>query len=266
MLVHTPWDLCFVPNDIERSLSNWYDMFISAVNENIPKCTLNNVNDPLWMDTELRVLLRKKTMQRIKATKSQLRSELEKYKQLRKQSKQLIRIKKNHVVKMKNSIMENPKRFWSYVKSVTKVNQQPNFLRDEDNFVSDPVSKANLLNHFFTSAFSSCSTYPSDISPTRTVVNQITEIQLTVPEVAEVLRSLDAYKASGPDCIPNKLLVNVADEIAPSICRLFNLSLSLGVMPENWKLANITAVFKKMTQQSQQTTDPFHCLIHYPKF
>ena len=24
-------------------------MFISAVNENIPKCTLNNVNDPPWM-------------------------------------------------------------------------------------------------------------------------------------------------------------------------------------------------------------------------
>jgi hypothetical protein len=33
--------------------------------------------------------------------------------------------------------------------------------------------------------------------------------------------------------------------IAPSLTRLFNMSLSLGVVPINWKRANITAVFKK---------------------
>ena len=44
--------------------------------------------------------------------------------------------------------------------------------------------------------------------------------------------------------IPNRLLKNVADEIAPSLCYVFNLSLSLGVFPTNWKFANIAPVFK----------------------
>ena len=60
MLTRAPWDLCFVISDVEQSLSNWYDMFMSIVNDNVPKLTINNANDPSWMDTELRQLLREK--------------------------------------------------------------------------------------------------------------------------------------------------------------------------------------------------------------
>ena len=61
----------------------------------------------------------------------------------------------------------------------------------------------------------------------------------------DVLLNLDPNKAFGIDCKPSRLLLNVADEVAPSLCRLFKLSLSLEVMPANWKIANITAFFKK---------------------
>ena len=84
-----------------------------------------------------------------------------------------------------------------------------------------------------------------DFSPINIPEKQLSNIQLTVYEVSEVLHSLDANKASGPDNLPNIILVGVAYEIAPSICRLFNLSLSEGIMPKRWKLANITAIFKK---------------------
>ena len=62
-----------------------------------------------------------------------------------------------------------------------------------------------------------------------------------------MLRNLDPNKACGPDGIPSRILSKVADEIAPSLCNLFNmpLSLSLGVVPAKWKFANITPVFKK---------------------
>jgi hypothetical protein len=140
MLTRAPWDLCFVITDVEQSLSNWYDMFMSIVNDNVPKLTINNANDPSWMDTELRQLLREKNIQRRKALKSQSLSDFERYKLLRIQSKQLIsKKKKKHALTMRDSVFENPKRFWSYIKRITKTNQQPNFLRDEQNFVSDPI-------------------------------------------------------------------------------------------------------------------------------
>jgi hypothetical protein len=128
MLTRAHWDLCFVISDVEQSLSNWYDMFTSIVNDNVPKLTINNVNDPSRMDTELRQLLREKNIQRRKALKSQSLSDFEKYKLLRIQSKQLIsKKKKEHALKMRDSVFENPKRFWSYIKRITKTNHNQMF-------------------------------------------------------------------------------------------------------------------------------------------
>ena len=61
----------------------------------------------------------------------------------------------------------------------------------------------------------------------------------------EVLLSLDPNKGCGPDNIPGFLLKNTAAEIAPSLCKIFNLSLSHGVVPVLWKRAIVTPVFKK---------------------
>ena len=109
------------------------------------------------------------------------------------------------------------------------------------------MEKANVFNRFFHSVFS-----PPDLLPPTNFTasasantNCLSSIQLTPDEVAEVLRNLDPNKACGPDSIPNRLLRNIADKIGPSMCRLFNLSLSYGIMPDNCKLANITDVFKK---------------------
>ena len=68
--------------------------------------------------------------------------------------------------------------------------------------------------------------------------------ELTESEVANVLKSLDPNKACGPGGIPNRLLQNVSTEIAPSLCKLFNLSLSQGVVPSEWKLANLSPILK----------------------
>ena len=60
-----------------------------------------------------------------------------------------------------------------------------------------------------------------------------------------MLRNLDPDKAGGPDGIPGRILQELGNEIAPSLCKLFNQSLSLGVVPTKWKFANVTPVYKK---------------------
>ncbi|XP_048579037.1 uncharacterized protein LOC125560748 [Nematostella vectensis] len=57
-------------------------------------------------------------------------------------------------------------------------------------------------------------------------------------------RTLDVTKATGPDGISARLLKETAPEIAPSLCKLFNKSLSLGA-PHEWNEANVVPVFKK---------------------
>ena len=49
--------------------------------------------------------------------------------------------KKDPANKLRDSVLENPKRFWSFIKSSTKTNLKPSFLRDGQTIVSSEVVK-----------------------------------------------------------------------------------------------------------------------------
>ena len=68
LLLHTPWDLAFYPNDINKSLSTWTDLLLSTVNEHIPKCTKRSVCDHSWIDTELLALIKKEKQTKKEST------------------------------------------------------------------------------------------------------------------------------------------------------------------------------------------------------
>jgi hypothetical protein len=72
------------------------------------------------------------------------------------------------------------------------------------------------------------------------------DVVLTPDDVANVLRTLDNDKAHGPDGIPARLLTETESQIAPSLCQLFfNKSLRIGVVPFDWKVANVVPAYKK---------------------
>ena len=93
-LTHASWDECFVPDNIDESLSNWCDLFLSAVDKYIPKHFVKNTSDHPWIDKELSLQIKKKNIQRKKLKQTQSSHDLEKYRKLRGESKKLISKKK----------------------------------------------------------------------------------------------------------------------------------------------------------------------------
>ena len=141
--------------------------------------------------------------------------------------------KKQYAAKLKDSLLTNTRRFWSLVKSMTKQNRSPGFLRDGQRFFTNKKEKTDLLNNFFQSVFSpNDGTSESYQGPSTIPVHHLSEIRLTISEVIKVLADIDVNKAHGPDNIPGRLLKETAPEIASLVCRLFNLSLSLGKFPD----------------------------------
>ena len=63
-------------------------------------------------------------------------------------------------------------------------------------------------------------------------------------EVTHMLSSIDVSKASGPDGIGARMLKSTAASIAPAITNLFNISLSHGKVPSEWKTACVTPIPK----------------------
>ena len=116
------WNSCFVPGNIDKTLSNWCDMFLKVVDQYIPKHYIKNAYDHLCMDKELLQLIRRKNRQRKKLKKFPNPVNIEKYKILRHLTKRLIKKKKkNYGEKLAKSLHKNPKRFWAVVKHSTMI-------------------------------------------------------------------------------------------------------------------------------------------------
>ena len=71
------------------------------------------------------------------------------------------------------------------------------------------------------------------------------EITVTQSGVEKLLSKMNPHKAPGPDGISARILKECSRELAPLLTVLFNKSLSEGVVPDDWKEANVTAIFKK---------------------
>ena len=96
--------MSFVSGDIEASLSNWCDLFVSAVNDHVPKRRVRNVRDHPWLDLELMKLIKKKSKQRIRGRKSKTPDDLQKFNDLRRETKKLMkRKKKDYANKLRDS-------------------------------------------------------------------------------------------------------------------------------------------------------------------
>ena len=71
------------------------------------------------------------------------------------------------------------------------------------------------------------------------------ELKITEFGVFKLLDKINVSKASGPDCIPGRILQNPAWELAPILRFIFEQSLNTGNLPVEWTLANVAPIFKK---------------------
>ena len=62
----------------------------------------------------------------------------------------------------------------------------------------------------------------------------INALNITEFGVFKLLDKIDVSKASGPDCIPGRILQNLARELAPVLHYIFDQSLNSGDLPADW--------------------------------
>ena len=64
-------------------------------------------------------------------------------------------------------------------------------------------------------------------------------------EEEKKIKKIKDNKSPGVDGIPPKLLKEIVEQISAPLAEAFNLSLEEGIVPSEWKEANITPLFKK---------------------
>ena len=82
----------------------------------------------------------------------------------------------------------------------------------------------------------------------------------SVEEVQWFLETLDTTKANGPDGISAWMLKETALSIAPSVTKLFNLSIQSGCFPVLWKMSNVVPVPKSNDHSNPSNYRPISLL------
>ena len=73
----------------------------------------------------------------------------------------------------------------------------------------------------------------------------------------KLLQRSNPGKAIGPDMLPARLLKEYSEELSPILTIIFNKSLQAGTVPDDWKAANVSAVFKKGQPYDPANYRPF---------
>ena len=120
-----------------------------------------------------------------------------------------------------------------------------------------------MFNAQFSKVFSKpCDTnYPSP--PLDVNSKKLNNLTVTKKGVLTLLENIKENKATGPDNIPGKFLKICALELHEVFTILFQKSLDLGTVPDEWKVAHISPLFKKGDKTKAENYRPISltCIV-----
>jgi len=85
----------------------------------------------------------------------------------------------------------------------------------------------------------------------------IDTVEFSAQNVYNVLRKLKAKTSSGPDGIPCDVLKKLGSSLAAPQAMMFEGFMSVGQVPDDWRSAVVTPLFKKVCLLSVETTGRF---------
>ena len=149
----------------------------------------------------------------------------------------------------------NQKKFWSYIKALRKENTNVPVLTKNGISYETSLDKAKILNNQFQSVFTIEPNSPlpdKGPSPHPTMP----DINVSLEGVYNLLLNINTHKTCGPDQIHGRVLKETADIISPFLRTLFQSSLDSQVIPDDWRSANVTPLFKQGDKQQPSNYRP----------
>jgi hypothetical protein len=200
-----------------------------------------------WMTREILRLIRKKRRRWRVAKSSFAERDMEEYRKVEKEVSNKIRNAKRKLERdLVSGTDKNNRNYTKYVKSKTKSRTQVGpLITKEKRIISDNKEMAEVLNQFFSSVFTREDLISIPEAEIENVRQVMPPIRVRKWEVQKKIRGLRTDAAAGPDGIKPRLLKDFEMELSMPLEILFNKSLGTGEIPEDWRKANVTPIFKK---------------------
>ena len=248
-------------NNIDEINEIFAKFIIDTANQFIPSVNYTKrPTDKPWMNNNIRKQIRQRDRLFKKAKLKKSVNYLNNYKDKRNEVITSIReAKANYLQKLKDTLSDSktpPKQWYKIANEISSLKNKrnpPPPLRNNNNTVDiHPFDKAQTLNKHFAN-ISKVDNPPPLPEEEPTPPYALESITVTEKDVKDQLHALKTSKPGGPDEISPKLIKALGNSLAKPLMLLFNKSLSLGQVPSDWKMANISAIFKGKGDSSDPT-------------
>ena len=264
------------PNDINKQWEIFKNIFYEEEKKFVPRKVVY-VNDikskklstPLDRKTLSKIKKKNKLWSKSRKNLASVEDEL-KYNRMRNQVRKLTRQGKKLMEKtVAKNAKANPKAFWKYTQSKLKTKSTiPDIINpgteDDPKFTKNDNEKAEVFLNYFSSVFTQ-ETDTNDMPPfeERDYTSTLDDIIITEDLVLKKLKKIKTNKSPGPDSIHPRVLHDIADSISIPLTILFKSSLMLRELPDEWKQANVSVIFKKGKKVLPQNYRPVSltCII-----
>ena len=219
------WTTEFGELEVEEMWQKFCSIINQAIDLFVPLGYNKTRKNPSWMNKSANSARKYKTRMWDRYRQSKSYNDLVEYKIAQNKAvKEYRKAKRQFERKLAKDIKSNPKSFYAYVRSKTKVKEVVGPLRDTSNqLVSDNEVMCEILNEYFGSVFTS----EDDINALPEVKHifdkdsnhMLSKIELTQDIIASKLSKLKINKAPGVDGIVPRFLVENAEVLSiPLLC------------------------------------------------
>ena len=240
------WESEMTGLNVEETWSLLRQALEAVIQSYVPLRKRKPNDEPKWMDKAVRMVIQEKKMAWKEWKRTGRECDRQLYKKAETKSKKTIRNKKNALERdIARKRKTEPKLYYAYINSAKRSKSRIGPLKnDTGEFVIDPKEQAEMFSDFFKTVF----TKSTGETPKKEKVansGSLVDVEITAEQIVNLIDGMREFSAPGPDGFPPKLFKMLVREIAEPLKILFRRSLDEGKIPDDWRDAHVTPIFKK---------------------
>lgn len=232
------WVMDLNNSPLDNAVDIFYAHLYNVRDKHVPHKIISSSSYPPWYSCSLKKLLKEKYKYNKRYQVYGNMADLDTFRLLRTRAKRLEQeCYNNYIKRTEDAIVRQPKKFWSFVKSINRgSNSLPSKLYYEGRSADTGQGVCNLFASYFQSTFLSQLSHGnnlnySHLNPNNVSVS-ISDVEISTDSILKLLNALDLTKGSGPDQIVPIFAVKYAESISVPFYLLYSAcSITEGLIP-----------------------------------